>query len=182
MGLVLLLPPVEEVPVFPSDSLPSPPSSRQSAPPPPSTCSRSSGWVWAWPLQTRALCHSVPPPLPLTLPPPPLSLSAYFLCPAHLAQCCVIYSSLGDMWSLCWIPRTPGSQCFWRRRKRRNKENNLTQPADYQDILFDLRTRRFCKKRLSTLNRNDSNLIQIQVWCEILSAFESCHCWRCNSL
>ena len=32
MGLVLLLPPVAEVPVFPSDSLPPPPSSHQSAP------------------------------------------------------------------------------------------------------------------------------------------------------
>lgn len=101
--------------------------------PPPSTCSRSSGWVWAGLLQTRALCHPAPP-LPLTLPPPPaapplssLAISLFPFCPAHLAWCCVIYSSLGDMWSLCWIPRTAGSQCFWRRRKKeQGKQSDTT--------------------------------------------------------
>lgn len=159
MGLVLLLPPVAEVLVFPSDRLLPLPPAVTPLPLPPSTCSRSSGWVWARLPQTRALRHPVP--LPLTLPTTATTttslLSHYqpvFLCPAHIARCCVTYSSLGDMWSLCWIQRTPGSQCFWRRRKRRNKENNLTQPANYQDILFDLRTCRFCQKTLITHNRN----------------------------
>lgn len=54
---------VAEVPVFPSDSLLPLPSLQSSPvlPPPPSTCSRSSGWVWAGLLQTRALCHPAPP-------------------------------------------------------------------------------------------------------------------------
>lgn len=144
MGPVLLLPPVAEVLVFPLDRLfPLPPAATL-LPLPPSTCSGSYGWAWAKLPQTRALRHPVPlPSTPPALPPPPLlsplTILPVFLCPAHIARCCVIYSSLGDMWSLCWIPRTPGSQCFWWRRKRGKKENNLTQPTYYQDILFNLR-------------------------------------------
>lgn len=81
MGLVLLLPPVAEVPVFPSDSLPPRPlpPAVDALPPPPSTCSPSSGWVWAGLLQTRAPCHPAPPPShpPTTSTSPGISLFSF---------------------------------------------------------------------------------------------------------
>lgn len=101
-----------------------PPSSLPSLLPPPppspgSTCSGSSGWAWA--RQTSNTCSAppyccrLPPPLPPpthhSLPSLAISLFSPFVQPVLLSGRCVIYSSLGDMWSLRWIPRTPGSQC-----------------------------------------------------------------------
>ncbi len=186
MNLVLLLPAVAELPVFPLDSFPPLPSLQPSLRyllPRPRALAHLDGYEQGY--FKHVLYATLPPSLS---PSHNLHhhLSRYqpiFLCPAHLALCCVIYSSLWDMWSLCWIPRTPGSQCFGRRRKRKNKENNLTRPADYQDILYDLRTCRFCQKTLITLNRNEFWIKYLSTVCNAFGLRKlPLLSWRCNSL
>lgn len=95
MGLVLLLPPVAEVPVFPSDSLPplpSPPSSRHSAP---SSPVHVLSLIWmGMSRATSNTCFLPPCPPPLSRSPShhhhlsPLSLSACF--PLSSPSCSVL--------------------------------------------------------------------------------------------
>lgn len=127
MDLELLLPPVAEVHVFPwTASFPSLQPPRHSPSP-----IHVLSVIWMGMSEaTSNTCSTpcCPPPSPSQPPTATTTMSLLpcyqpvFLCPAHISRCCVIYSSLGDMWSLCWIPRTPGSQCFWRRRRRKKKE------------------------------------------------------------
>lgn len=140
-------------------------------PPPPSTCSRSSGWVWAGLLQTRALCHPAPP----SLSPShhlqqhhlsPRSLSAYFPFVRPILLVAVWFTGA---WETC--DHSAGYQelqaaSVFGGGERRNKENNLTQLAYYQDIQFDLRTCIFCQRTLTTLNRNESHIKQMCTICD----------------
>ena len=85
MGLVLLLPPVAEVPVFPSDSLPPPPSSHQSAPASPV---HVLSLIWmGMSMATSNTCSMplCPPPPPSPTTPPPPNHPIFFVQPILLS-------------------------------------------------------------------------------------------------
>lgn len=127
MGPVLLLPPVAEVLVHPPTPtlLDRPLHSTPPSPPPPTgpralahLDGHERGYLQHV-LSRRPAKALLPPPHPP--PPSSLAISLFSFVQPVLPGACVIYSSLGDMWSLCWIPRTPGSQCFLEEEEEREE-------------------------------------------------------------
>lgn len=98
----------------------------------------------------KHVLYATLPPLP---PPPLFSLAITLFSFVQPIFLCAVWFT--QAWETC--DHSAGYQelqaaSVFGGGERRNKENNLTKLADYQDILYDLRTCRFCQKMLITLN------------------------------